>query len=188
MYHKIEARYQIYTESSGSGDCSPSCWYVIATLYLVKIYKSVLEHAERAAKRLMKFKDARFVQGFRFPSHLEHLKNHLPAPADTQADSSAEKGEKCSQQSGLQGFAFSDEKDRSAEQNTLKQEECSSAEQNRLKQEEGSSAERNRLKWEEGLLAEQDWWKKAEEGADEDEDKNAAEKDALCGCLTHTAV
>ena len=146
MFHEIEVRHQIYTENSGSGDCSPSCWYVIATLYLVKIYKSVLEHAERAAKRLMKFKDARFVQGFRFPSHLEHLKNHLPAPADTQADSSAEQGERCSQEeSGMQG---SDEKDRSAEQN-------------RLKQEEGSSAE-------------QDW---EEEEEDKDEDKNVAEKD-----------
>ena len=94
----------------------------------------------------MKFKDAQFIQGFRFPSHLEHLKNHLPAPADTQADSSAEQGERCSQEeSGMQG---SDEKDRSAEQN-------------RLKQEEGSSAE-------------QDW---EEEEEDKDEDENVAEKD-----------
>ena len=128
MFHEIEVRHQIYTENSGSGDCSPSCWYIIATLYLVKIYKSVLEHAERAAKRLMKFKDARFVQGFRFPSHLEHLKNH-PSSADAQADSSAEKGEKCSQDSGMQGSAFADENDWSAEQNRLKQEEGSLAEQ-----------------------------------------------------------
>ena len=92
----------------------------------------------------MKFKDAQFIQGFRFPSHLEHLKNH-PSSADAQADLSAEKGKKCSQESGMQG---SDEKDRSAEQN-------------RLKQEEGSSAE-------------QDW---EEEEEDEDEDKNVAEKD-----------
>ena len=93
----------------------------------------------------MKFKDAQFIQGFRFPSHLEHLKNH-PSSADAQADSSAEQGERCSQEeSGMQG---SDEKDRSAEQN-------------RLKQEEGSSAE-------------QDW---EEEEEDEDEDKNVAEKD-----------
>ena len=97
----------------------------------------------------MKFKDAQFIQGFRFPSHLEHLKNHLPAHADTQADSSVEQGERCSQEeSGMQG---SDEKDRSAEQN-------------RLKQEEGSSAE-------------QDWWKKEEEEENKDEDKNVAEKD-----------
>ena len=51
----------------------------------------------------------------------------------------------------MQGSAFSDEKDRSAEQN-------------RLKQEEGSSAE-------------QDWWKKEEEEENEDEDENVAEKD-----------
>ena len=95
----------------------------------------------------MKFKDAQFIQGFRFPSHLEHLKNH-PSSADAQADSSAEKGEKCSQESGMQGSAFADENDWSAEQN-------------RLKQEEGSSAE-------------QDW---EEEEEDEEEDKNVAEKD-----------
>ena len=93
----------------------------------------------------MKFKDAQFIQGFRFPSHLEHLKNHSSS-ADAQADSSAEKGEKCSQESGMQGSAFADENDWSAEQN-------------RLKQEEGSSAE-------------QDW---EEEEEDEDEDENVAE-------------
>ena len=98
----------------------------------------------------MKFKGAQFIQGFQFPSHLEHLKNH-PSSADAQADSSAEKGEKCSQESGMQGSAFTDENNWSAEQN-------------RLKQEEGSSAE-------------QDWWKKEEEEENEDEDENVAEKD-----------
>ena len=88
----------------------------------------------------MKFKDARFIQGFRFPSHLEHLKNPLPASADAQVDSLAEKGEKCSQESGMQGSAFLDEKDRSAEQNRLKQEEGSSAEQEEEDEDEDEDA------------------------------------------------
>ena len=43
--------------------------------------------------------------------------------------------------------------------------------------EKDRSAEQNRLKQEEGSSAEQDWWKKEEEEENEDEDENVAEKD-----------